>query len=823
MIIPVFSNNSDRDSLSIETGWIDLSVSEVSYDGKWAIIHQKQNNLLKSFLVNTNTKEKKEISDKKHIDIQENKFLYLDKYKNTLGILDLKSDINQEIGQCKKISSLRDLKAICYIENNTNTFLISKLKNLTQEIVINDIENYFINDEQSYVILLKKTNVYSLYKLDLNTLKQTKIKEIRNNNIQVIWNKDGTQATVILNVYESLFIDLKKEEKQYIRLGDDITNPLNVTVTFLANNDLYISHLLQIDKVIDKDNDFVDIWYSTDKELETKILSETEYRTALKQRIYSQTEKRLIDIERDKKLSSVIINNPGKILVYDPIIYNDYTSYIPKVPLSLYDIDNHKTTLLVDSLPNISKNISYSADGNFISYIVKHELIVHNLLTNQKKVLNQISNPKEIVWNTDSTSIFIINKNAVWKYNLENNKLENLLQLSGADYRINILNRKNNLNSIYQGFGVLPTYADAEVSLLVHIVNLENNENHIYKITKTKKTLLLYKTPNKISQIHWDKNLQTIVFREENYNLPPIVKIINEKTSSNLFENRTPENLYNWRKQKIIHFADKFNVPLKGILYYPKNFDSTKKYPMIIKIYERQFFAANTYYKTSYQANNGFNIPLLNESGYFVFLPDTYVSKEGPGISALNCVVAGINTATKKVDNINKYKLGIIGSSFGGYETNFIVSQTNLFAAAVSGAAINDIVWHYYSYNYDFPKPSYWRFEDGQYQINKSFGLAPDVYSRNNPLYHAHKIKTPVLSFTGTEDKNVPWEHTRHFYIALKRYRVPHIALFYKNNGHVITTPQATKDLTLRIMDWFDYHLKENKEVEWITHSLYSE
>lgn len=820
LIIPVLGLGSDRNNLPVTTGWIDLSISNFSDDGRWAIIHQNQHDILQSFLIDVHTKEKKEISGMDYIDVYKNKLIHLDNNKN-LSVLDVKLKVNKGLGKCRKINILRDFEAICYIEDFTNKFVITKLKNLKRVIAINDIKDYFINEEKSHIIFLKKTDVYNLYQLDLNTLKETKICEIQNNNIQVIWNTSIAQAAVLLSSNEVLLIDLDKNKYQLIILEENTIVTLNTRVIFLSNNDLYVDYQIQSKKAFDKTDNFVDIWYSNDKKLETKMIANTEYLLTSKQKIYSQIDKRIVDIELDKNMSPIIINNPRKILFYNPFVYNDYTSYIPKVAVNILDLYNQEKTLLADSISTISKNLSYSPNGNFVSYIFKNELVVKNLNTNENHKLDLILDPEEILWSSDSNSMLIINKNAIWLYDLVYKKMSNILQLSGEEYKISFLNKKSIVNGTYQGFGVFPNYIDLNVSPLIHIINFKDNENSIYKITEANKALLLYKTENKLSEIHWNKNLQTIVFKEENFNLPPTVKVINKGILSDLFVNKTSENLYNWRKQKILHFTDKFNVSLKGILYYPKHFDSTKKYPMITKIYEKQFLLANTFYKASIFSNNGFNIPILNELGYFVYLPDTYISEEGPGVSALNCVIDGVNAAINKVENIDNNNLGLLGSSFGGYETNFIVSQTNLFGAAVSGAAINDIIWHYYSYNYDYPKPTYWRFENGQYQINKSFAQGSDLYINNNPLYHAHKIKTPILSFTGLEDRNVPWEHTRHFYIALKRYDIPHIALFYKNNDHVITTPEATKDLTQRIIHWFDYHLKNNKEIEWINHNLY--
>lgn len=315
----------------------------------------------------------------------------------------------------------------------------------------------------------------------------------------------------------------------------------------------------------------------------------------------------------------------------------------------------------------------------------------------------------------------------------------------------------------------------------------------------------------------WNTDYTSVSYTEENYNLPPTLKIFNQGKTRILQESNIPTNLYNWRKQKIINYKNKFNRPLKGVLYYPKNYIEGKKYPMITHIYQIQSDKSNFFEMPNIKSS--FNFPLYIENDYFVFFPDTYISDEGPGISALDCINSAISSVLEKEEAINKDKLGIIGNSFGGYETNFIVTQTNLFKAAVSGVAVSSLIWDYFSYSYNYSKPLYWQYDNGQLDMRKSFSEDPDKYLSNSPILYAHQVQTPLLSWTGLEDYNVHWEQTRHFFTALKRYDKKHIALFYKGEGHAITDPKKAKDLFLRIKNWFDYYLKEDNSALWITKS----
>ncbi len=311
-----------------------------------------------------------------------------------------------------------------------------------------------------------------------------------------------------------------------------------------------------------------------------------------------------------------------------------------------------------------------------------------------------------------------------------------------------------------------------------------------------------------------------LIWTEENFNQPHTVMAnLNGKTKT-ILASDIPKELYTWKKQKLITFTDKNGKKLNGILYYPKDFDSSKKYPMVLNIYEGLGFMRNNFDVMSLHNPFGFNISLLNAQGYFVFLPDTYVSDEGAGLSAVECVTKGIQAITAEEPAINSKKIGIIGQSFAGYKTAFIVSQTNLFAAAVSSAGPHDLVNFYYEYSYSRNSPGWYMFEKSQYGMKTSFGENPEKYLSNSTINYAHQIKTPLLLAASLDDKNVPWEHTRHLYVALKRYQIPTVALFYKNEGHSLLGTEAQEHYTYKTMDWFDYCLKDNKNIPWITNGV---
>ena len=208
------------------------------------------------------------------------------------------------------------------------------------------------------------------------------------------------------------------------------------------------------------------------------------------------------------------------------------------------------------------------------------------------------------------------------------------------------------------------------------------------------------------------------------------------------------------------------------------------------------------------------------EKGYFVYLPDIVIQgKAGPGLDALDCVSRALDALAHNT-LIDKSRIGLIGHSFGGYETDYIATRSSRFAAYVSGSGHSDIVWDANSFNYNFYAPDYVRIEANIYKFGKPFSADKSLYFKNNPVYHAEKVNAPVLLWSGKEDQNVTANHSMAFYNALRQNGKDVVALFYKGERHNLQQLQSQVDLSCRILNWFDFFLKENTECGWIERGI---
>lgn len=158
---------------------------------------------------------------------------------------------------------------------------------------------------------------------------------------------------------------------------------------------------------------------------------------------------------------------------------------------------------------------------------------------------------------------------------------------------------------------------------------------------------------------------------------------------------------------------------------------------------------------------------------------------------------------------------GLYGHSFGGYETNFIISQTNIFAAAVSGAGVSDIISMYFNISRNaYFQTDMWRFENQQFRIGKSLYDDKEAYVSNSPIMHAENVKTPLLLWAGKNDRIIPWNQSITYYLALRKLGVITEMLVYPDEDHSLEKPDNQKDLSRRMMAWFDHLLKGDPELK---------
>ena len=299
------------------------------------------------------------------------------------------------------------------------------------------------------------------------------------------------------------------------------------------------------------------------------------------------------------------------------------------------------------------------------------------------------------------------------------------------------------------------------------------------------------------------EDASTIVYTRTNGDVPPEVWV-----SDNSFDKpRKLTELNPWikdvklTKSELISYLNVDGKKLYGILYYPIDYDPQKTYPLVAEIYETFF-------------DNGFNanMNLLANQGWFGFRPSVDLEIGFPGEAWVKGVTTAINSVIDR-GLVDENKLGVHGTSYGGYATNLLITQTNRFAAAINISGKVNII----SFLGDSEKittRNYRAAEEGQDRIGATLWEQPQKYIAHSAIMFADRIDTPLLMLSGEDDWNVPETNQREMYYALRRLGKKVTWVNYMRAGHGAGRAGTEEDFLdhwSRIFDWYATYFAEEE------------
>jgi len=273
-----------------------------------------------------------------------------------------------------------------------------------------------------------------------------------------------------------------------------------------------------------------------------------------------------------------------------------------------------------------------------------------------------------------------------------------------------------------------------------------------------------------------------------------------------------PENQFNWLKAQLITWRTMDRSLSQGILYKPENFDPHKKYPIIFTYYDKLSVGLNLFHAPGL-SEGAINIPYFVSNGYLVFTPDIHYKIGHPGESIVNCVVSAANYLSS-MPWINKAKMGINGHSFGGYETDYLLTHSNIFAAACSSSGVCDLVSFYGSlWGNGGSQEEY--MELRRMRIGATLWQAPNLYLKNSPIFYIDKVTTPLLMLNNKGDDGTPFSQGVELFTGLRRLGKKAWMLQYDGSAHGVVG-KAAEDYTIRLKQFFDHYLKDLPMPRWM-------
>lgn len=274
-----------------------------------------------------------------------------------------------------------------------------------------------------------------------------------------------------------------------------------------------------------------------------------------------------------------------------------------------------------------------------------------------------------------------------------------------------------------------------------------------------------------------------------------------------------PEKDYNWLTTELVTWKLSNGRLSQGVLYKPENFDPHKKYPLIIQYYERKSDKLHTFIKPEPRGDE-INLSLYVSNEFLVFTPDIHYTIGEPGRSAFNVVISAAAMLAKR-NYVDAHRMGLQGHSFGGFETNYIIAHTDVFAAAMSASGMTDLVSIYGSIIGDGSSRQR-QYELYRDRIGATLWEKPKSYLENSPVLRANHIKTPLLMMANKNDDDVPYQQGIELFTALRRLGKKAWLLQYDGSGHSAFGKSAL-DFSIRVFQFFDHYLKDAPPPKWMT------
>jgi dipeptidyl aminopeptidase/acylaminoacyl peptidase len=160
--------------------------------------------------------------------------------------------------------------------------------------------------------------------------------------------------------------------------------------------------------------------------------------------------------------------------------------------------------------------------------------------------------------------------------------------------------------------------------------------------------------------------------------------------------------------------------------------------------------------------------------------------------------------------------MGIQGQSWGGYQVAHLITRTDMYAAAWSGAPVVNMTSAYGGIRWGTGMSRQFQYENTQSRIGKPLWEARDLYIENSPLFFMDKVNTPVAIMHNDNDGAVPWYQGIEFFTALRRLNKPVWLLNYNGDDHNLIQRQNRKDIQIREAQFFDHFLKGKPAANWI-------
>lgn len=493
----------------------------------------------------------------------------------------------------------------------------------------------------------------------------------------------------------------------------------------------------------------------------------------------------------------------------------------PSAELSLVDLSSGERTILRDRLAE-DHYVQASPLGRYLLYFEDNHWWTINTAT--KATVNLTKNLKTSFVNTESdqtvkqkpaygvggwldqdSAVLLYDKYDIWKVAPDGSSAVKLTDGAAGEIRHRVV---ANLNPDAESL-------ESKKPIYVSLFGYWSKKSGYATLEGAKETHLVLEDLG-ISRLVKARDADAYAYSKESFEESPQAYLAGPALAANAKQvsklNPFQSN-YAWGRSALIEYKNAAGTRLQGALFYPPNYEQGKKYPMIVYMYEKLSDGLHQYRAPS--ERDYYNPGAITQHGYVLLMPDIVFKPREPGLSVADCVGA----AVKKVIEMgvaDASKIGIVGHSWGGFDTAYLATRTKLFAAGVAGAPITDLVSNYGNHHWTQGIAETDHIETGQQRMEVPIYEDLDAYVRNSALFNAHNMTTPLLIEVGDADGTVFYHQGVELYNVARRAGKNVVLIVYSGEDHGLRKKPNQIDYQKRIFAWFGHYLKGDPAESWI-------
>jgi dipeptidyl aminopeptidase/acylaminoacyl peptidase len=860
-ILPIKCHSQQKRKLTPDDYklWNTLASGKLADDGSWisySISHADDKDTL--YLKNTATNFKYSFPSGhgENFTSDSNWFSYIK--NDSLNLLNLHTGKMRRFEGLSQDTFTPDSRYVLLYNEALKTFTFHDLKTFITTTIENVKEKNLNPNGNMLAIITEEKGLKTVKTIDLsNTLRATTIAANSQNSYSgLAWNKSG-KALAFFEECKNENPELSCNKVHFCsnmdstpksKILDPLTKASFPKDCWIPLSKLYLSddskQLFLNIRAIANEKEIVptdtqkklseiSIWNTNDKQVPPPKKEDKPWVSIEKWSVWWPENNSIVAVEDDQHPNAVLTGDQKNALVYNTIEYLPQFEYVGEyIDLYLKDLKTGNKKLIVKKIINEFKHTVVSPSGKYIAYFKLNNWWVYNIATGKSNCITAEMNipfydvecdqagaipPYDLPgWTSNDEKIILYDQFDIWLMTNDGSKKEKITdgRKRQITYRIYDGQIQRLVRNNFYGF-VAKSYTDKEGLLLETVDNSTLQQTYcIWNKGSGIKEFI--RKDMKLFAFQKAKKSPVFQFMESRFDVSPKLMLLTASgKEKQIAQANGQQKDFFWGKSELIHYLNADGKPLKGALFYPADYVPGKKYPMIVNVYQKKSDEVYNYVAPSLKLINGFNPTNFTAEGYFVLMPDLAYKLNEPGNSALNCVEAAV-AKVLEMGSVDKNNVGLIGHSYGGVETTYMIGHTNIFKTAVAGAPATDLLSFYLSSG-GYGQSNIWRFENQQFRIQAPF--YSEEFLKNSPIGSVQNINTPLLIWTGNEDKSVDWSNSTKLQTALWRLNKKSTLIVYPGQEHVLTDQTYQEDLYFRVKNWFDYYLKGVPSAGWMANN----